>query len=431
MLMKKLLKEWVKIMAVILLAIILIPEKLNAQGVSISFQTFYDELSPYGQWIDDPEYGYVWVPDAEADFQPYATRGHWAVTQYGNTWVSDYPWGWAPFHYGRWTYNNYYGWQWIPGTEWGPAWVSWRNGGGYYGWAPLGPGVSVNISFGSGYHVPHNHWVFVPQRYICEPYIGRYFVPRRRNVTIINHTTIINNTYVNNNRTYITGPRPREIQRVTRNRVNIYNINNETRPGRTVVNNRSVNIYRPEVSAARGKTEVPAQVVRNNNRPVRDAGNASVNQPEANLNDRSSNRQPSNTAADKTPERSSRPAREVSRPDYSTNPSAESSRERPAVRNQDLPRNTNTERAERPARAVEKTERDPVVQTERVRQQPAPASRQKAEAPAQRPQTQQAPARQVQPQRAPQTAQPRTERPASRSGESAAPSRSSNSRPSR
>src|SRR3546814_14192688 len=100
---------------------------LKAQpGMSVSFQTFYDELAPHGEWIDDPEYGYIWLPYAEQGFQPYATNGHWVMTNYGNTWVSDYEWGWAPFHYGRWTYTDYYGWAWIPGYERGPAWVSWR-----------------------------------------------------------------------------------------------------------------------------------------------------------------------------------------------------------------------------------------------------------------------------------------------------------------
>lgn len=31
----------------------------------ISFQVFYNELSPYGDWVMDPTYGYVWVPFVE------------------------------------------------------------------------------------------------------------------------------------------------------------------------------------------------------------------------------------------------------------------------------------------------------------------------------------------------------------------------------
>ena len=79
-------------------------------GVTVSYQSFYDELSPYGQWVSDPQYGNVWVPSEGGDFRPYGSRGHWAMTDYGNTWVSSDPWGWACYHYGRWTYNSYYGW---------------------------------------------------------------------------------------------------------------------------------------------------------------------------------------------------------------------------------------------------------------------------------------------------------------------------------
>src|SRR5688572_5624845 len=81
----------------------------------VSYQTFYDELSPYGRWVEYPGQGYVWVPDAGDDFRPYSTNGHWVWTDnYEWMWVSDYDWGWAPFHYGRWDYDDYYGWYWVP-----------------------------------------------------------------------------------------------------------------------------------------------------------------------------------------------------------------------------------------------------------------------------------------------------------------------------
>jgi len=66
------------------------PNMSKAQeGGYVSYQEFYDELDPYGTWVNDPQYGNVWIPDAGDDFRPYATRGHWVVTDYGNTWVSD------------------------------------------------------------------------------------------------------------------------------------------------------------------------------------------------------------------------------------------------------------------------------------------------------------------------------------------------------
>src|ERR1035437_7050006 len=126
----------------------------------ISFNTFYDELSPYGSWIDYPSYGRVWVCN-EPGFSPYHSGGNWPYTSYGWTWVSDYNWGWAPFHYGRWASDPMYGWFWVPGYEWAPAWVGWRSGNGYYGWAPLSPGL--NISIGASYNsIPSEHWSFLP-----------------------------------------------------------------------------------------------------------------------------------------------------------------------------------------------------------------------------------------------------------------------------
>jgi hypothetical protein len=204
-------------------------QKVHAQpGMSVSFQTFYDALSPHGQWIEDPEYGYVWAPRAEQDFRPYYTNGRWVMTEYGNTWVSDYSWGWAPFHYGRWTYDNYYGWIWVPDNTWGPAWVSWRSGGDCYGWAPIAPRVSINITFGPRYRCPNDWWVFVPQRHIYSNGWHRHYRGPRYNNTYINNTTIINNTYINNNNTYVIGPRRQELERATGRKINVYNVHNES-----------------------------------------------------------------------------------------------------------------------------------------------------------------------------------------------------------
>ncbi|TDB65932.1 DUF6600 domain-containing protein [Arundinibacter roseus] len=186
--------------------------------VGVSFQVFYNELAPYGRWMSHPQYGSVWSPNVGNDFQPYGTNGQWVVTEYGNTWVSDYDWGWAPFHYGRWFFDDMYGWAWVPDYEWGPAWVDWRSGGGYYGWAPLWPGIRVGVSF----NIPFRHWIFVPQRYIARRGIFRYCVPRTRIVNVYNQTTIINNYYRNDNRMYAYGPRHSEIERVTRGSVPVY-----------------------------------------------------------------------------------------------------------------------------------------------------------------------------------------------------------------
>ncbi len=106
-----------------------------------AYTQFQDALAPYGTWSSDDSYGEVWTPASAivgGDFLPYATAGHWVRSEYGWTWVSDWNWGWAPFHYGRWIVRDAR-WSWVPGTMWGPAWVAWRSGNGYVGWAPLPP----------------------------------------------------------------------------------------------------------------------------------------------------------------------------------------------------------------------------------------------------------------------------------------------------
>jgi hypothetical protein len=226
------------------------PIQVKAQGATVNFQVFYDDLSPYGQWIDYRGYGYAWVPSAGPDFIPYSTGGHWVWTDYGWTWVSDYDWGWAPFHYGRWDYDNYYGWVWIPDNEWGPAWVSWRRSGGYYGWSPLSPGISFNMAIGN-YNPPADRWIFLQDRYMGRNDIHNYYRPRNNNQTYINNSTVINNTYVDNNRhtTYISGPRREDVQRITGNQIKPVSIRENSTPGQRL-NNTELNIYRPQISKA-------------------------------------------------------------------------------------------------------------------------------------------------------------------------------------
>ena len=125
-----------------------------------AYTQFQTALAPYGGWDYDSSYGYVWSPSVSivgGGFSPYATGGHWALTEYGWTWVSDWNWGWAPFHYGRWI-TRAGRWSWVPGSMWGPAWVSWRSGGGYVGWSPLPPrGVRLAGGYGAG-----SPWRFAP-----------------------------------------------------------------------------------------------------------------------------------------------------------------------------------------------------------------------------------------------------------------------------
>jgi hypothetical protein len=244
-------------------------------GVQISYQDFYDELSPHGRWMEYPDYGYVWMPNAGPDFRPYSTNGHWVWSDdYEWIWVSDYSWGWAPFHYGRWFQDPMYGWMWMPGYEWAPAWVAWRDGGDYYGWAPLRPGINIGINFSIGsYNPPVEYWCFAPRRYISSPRIYNYCLPSRQNVTIINNTTIINNYSRRTNNIFVTGPRRGDAERYA-GHIRSVRFREVNSPGRARVRNNEVSFYRPAINRDNNRNTAPRNFDRYNNRNGQDNGNA-------------------------------------------------------------------------------------------------------------------------------------------------------------
>ena len=256
----------------------------SAQQGGVSFEVFYNELSPYGEWVDHPGYGYVWIPLTGPDFAPYSSDGHWVLTNYGWTWVSDYSWGWAPFHYGRWDYDDYYGWFWVPDNEWGPAWVSWRRSPSYYGWAPMRPGISLSVSFGRQYTVPNERWIFVRNRDISRPDISHYYINRTNNNTIIRNSSLINRTYTDQNRhsTYVSGPDRADVQKITGRTIQPVAIHDNDRPSQTLINDQ-LHLYRPQVqkTSANGQTPAPPKVMRLNDvrpAPERNAGNQRRNE---------------------------------------------------------------------------------------------------------------------------------------------------------
>lgn len=418
-------------------------QKAEARPYSdISLQVFYDELSSFGDWVDNPDYGYVWRPDVGRDFRPYYTNGHWVMTKYGNTWVSDYEWGWAPFHYGRWFHDRHDGWIWAPDTEWGPAWVTWRTGGGYYGWAPLAPRVNININFGRHHYVPDNYWVFIPQRCIYYPSYSRYWEPRR-NVYIVNNTTIINNIYTNDSRVrYYSGPSRDNVQRATRREVPVYRVSDNSRPGSDRISRGEVNIYRPNVD--RTGNAAPRSLASNSSRPSRGDGgdNRSVNstdrsgltsstaRPERSDVSRSDSRNTNGTATHPDVDRSSN----SSRPERNEVPRTSEPTRTEATRSS-AP-STSPQRTEAPISRPERMERvEPAPRQETQRSAPAPSpQRSEAPAPSSRPERMErsepaprtqssSPSRSAERSSAPSSSSSRSSSPSSRDGGSGRPSR--------
>ncbi len=222
----------------------------QARGADVSIDFIYDNLSG-GNWIEAEGYGYGWQPDvavSDPNWRPYAD-GYWAYTDYGWTWISYEDFGWATYHYGRWASLADYGWVWFPGSDldWGPAWVSWRTGGDYIGWAPLpprGPGVvyegqPIGARVDIEYDIGPQYYNFCDVRFIGEPVLRDRIFPPTQNITYISNTVNVTNITVQNNVVYNYGPdynvvsaySSRPIQRLTVERETATNLSVAAKSG--------------------------------------------------------------------------------------------------------------------------------------------------------------------------------------------------------
>jgi hypothetical protein len=135
------------------------------------------------------------------DWSPYR-EGRWIWTTDGWYWHSYEPFGYITYHYGRWYYDDYYGWLWVPGYEYAPAWVEWRYGDDYIGWAPLHPYTTIYFTIGviypHSYHNPYYHWNFVTYNHFYDPHVYNYCIGPRYKYRIHTNTHYRTN-YVRHN----------------------------------------------------------------------------------------------------------------------------------------------------------------------------------------------------------------------------------------
>jgi hypothetical protein len=194
----------------------------GVQGIAC----FHRALAADGAWDDEAPYGDVWVPRVAATWRPY-TAGHWLNTDAGWAWAGDEPWGWAVYHYGRWLYDAQSRWVWVPGTRWAPAWVAWRSGGGYLGWAPLPPAVGfvdgAGLTAGTA-EISATHFWFVPETSLLAADLAASFVAGGLGAAIFARTTDITRYTVVNDRIVNVGISAQHIAEVTGRPVPLHSI---------------------------------------------------------------------------------------------------------------------------------------------------------------------------------------------------------------
>ena len=239
---------------------------VGVQGpVGVDF--FYSNLAPYGYWVNRPNYGWVWTPrHVRHGWRPYSA-GRWAYTDYGWTWVSAEPFGWATYHYGRWNLDPDYGWAWVPGTDWGPAWVSWQEGNGYCGWAPLPPAVGWSAGVGldlGGFNlavgIDPGWYSFVPERSFLAVNVGGFILPPNRNVEIFRNTTNITNFRNDGGRVFNGGLSVQRAAQMTGQPVRQLQLANASNPRMARVSGNSVAMFRPASVVRQANAPDPARV---------------------------------------------------------------------------------------------------------------------------------------------------------------------------
>lgn len=184
---------------------------MGAPGQPASYGSFYEALSPYGEWYDTracgQDLGPVWRPHpgrVGRNFTPYVTGGQWVATDQGWSFASDFEWGWAAFHYGRWCPDARFGWVWAPGDEWAPSWVDWRYGGGYVGWAPLPP---------RGVRLPRDRYVYADRTAFAGTRITPHSLPRQRAIEAQRVTRPHQRTVQHSGYSWSAGPPVNEVRR--------------------------------------------------------------------------------------------------------------------------------------------------------------------------------------------------------------------------
>src|SRR5262249_49228579 len=142
-------------------------------------------------------------------------------------------------------------WVWVPAVQWAPAWVTWREGGGYIGWAPLPPeprpGIVIDVT------VRPAAFCFVEESHMHDRVRPTTVIIN--NNTIINKTVNITKTKIVNNVVINDGPRVDVIEHASGRGIQKVSVNDLRHRDEQPVADRHPNLRARETTPARQPVE--------------------------------------------------------------------------------------------------------------------------------------------------------------------------------
>jgi|GEM_PF-1242335 len=243
---------------------------------TVSFQSFYDLLSPLGEWIQvpkdevnadlndgtgegnssiyssnytDDDMLFIWKPNvSDAEWKPY-TNGRWEYTTHGWLWMSNEAWGPTAYHYGRWWNSPNRGWVWLPGYVWAPAWVRWRVADEHVGWVPLSPRAKWDIEKGiteNTYNSKNNDadWVFIEKSGFADDITPSSIISASQNKSLISKSKKITDIRTENERIVNRGPEISDIEKKTGRSIVKKDLKFTRKPNIGMVGENEITVYK-------------------------------------------------------------------------------------------------------------------------------------------------------------------------------------------
>lgn len=251
---------------------------------TVSFQSFYDVLSPMGEWIQitkedidedlndgegqsvkslvgfaEDDFLYIWKPNTDNSWKPYM-NGRWEFTEQGWLWVSSDNWGNTTYNYGRWWNSLKYGWVWLPGYTWAPAWVRWKvsDNGKHLGWTALTPKAKWKSETGissDNYKYKNNDadWVFTDYNSFTGELNSAKITTVNENSALVKNATDITDIRTENDVIITNGPDVNKIEEKTGKKYNRKRLRFQKGKQNTVIGENEVTLSKETFDRSNGE----------------------------------------------------------------------------------------------------------------------------------------------------------------------------------